>query len=186
MVMIPAGFRDIQRQCGVWKENYDAFLDEITPREGQDTAYRALSDVLEDKRLMVSLIGESRAGKSWLMNGCVNSRIKEAYFDNRSRLPKYMTFFELELELRSAMTQGTMNQLFGRLVDIPMLAIDEIGRGKWSDFTATFFENLIIKRYGERRVTLMATNLGADEFKALFDVAILERLRTQSICLVKK
>lgn len=186
--MIPASFRALQREAGIWAVNKDAFLDTIQPREGQKDAYYALADMVEHKRKIVVLIGESRSGKSWLGSGYISLMLKsEQEFAGEKPIAKYMTFFDLELMLRSAQTQGTMDRLFNELVRIPELFIDELGRGKWSEFTATFFTNLIIRRHGENRYTGIGTNLSGSDLKEMLDIALLERLKEEnSIILVRK
>lgn len=74
--MIPASFRSLQREAGIWAVNKDAFLDTIQPREGQEDAYYALADMVEHKRKIVVLIGESRSGKSWLGSGYISLMLK--------------------------------------------------------------------------------------------------------------
>lgn len=184
---IPSGFRPLQKEAGIWEENKDAFLSEIKPRQGQEKAYSSLMEMLEGNRRLLLISGESRAGKSWLLSGYINERLREVYAGINTRGVKYMTFFDMELRLRSAQTLGTMDKLFNELVGYQHLAIDELGRGKWSDFTATFFTNLLIRRYGEKRETLIATNLKADELWDMIDIALMERMKAEkAIVLMKK
>lgn len=177
MVEIPSTFRQIQREAGIWKENKDAFFDSIDPREGQLKAYYAISDLLNGKRKLLILLGESRSGKSWLVSGYANTMLKKDFNESREISVKYMTFFELELALRTAQTLGRMDVLYRDLISYAHLIIDELGRGKWSEFTATFFTNVLIRRKGEGRDTLLATNLSGAELKEMLDLAIIERLR---------
>ena len=185
-INIPADFRHYQTEWGIWKENRDAFLEYTIPRVGQETAYEALTELKDKNEGTVVLVGESRAGKSWLVSAYMNTKIKEWYNNNTQCDARYMTFFEFELALRSAMTKGTMDELFMRLCSYNVLVVDEIGRGKWSDFTATFFENLIIRRFGNKKVTVLATNLNIKELFEMFDLAVIERLKKGKICQVKK
>lgn len=185
---VPSSFRALQREAGIWAVNKDAFLDTIQPWEGQEDAYDALADMVEHKRKIVVMLGESRSGKSWLGSGYINLMLKnEQVLAGEKPLARYMTFFDLELMLRSSQTQGTMDRLFNELVRIPQLFIDEMGRGKWSEFTATFFTNLIIRRHGENRYTVIGTNLSGADLKEMLDIALLERLKEEnSIVLVRK
>ena len=187
-MQIPNGFRVIQGQCGIWKENRDAFLSDITARKGQEDAYSAMADLMEHKSRIIILTGESRSGKSFLISGYINDCIRARWgTEGQDNMPKYMTFFELELSLRAAQTKGTMDVLFRELVDIPELAVDELGRGKWSEFTSTFFTNLLIRRYGEKRETAMATNLNGQELVEMMDLALIERLKeNRAIVKIKK
>lgn len=175
---IPSSFRQLQREAGVWKENQDAFLEDITPRAGQEDAIEAIARLTEHEARIVILTGESRSGKTYLLSGYMNDILRDIWgTDKQIKTPKFMTFFELELALRAAQTKGTMDVLFRDLVDLPQLVIDEVGRGKWSDFTSTFFTNLLIRRFGEKRETLMATNLMGGELVEMLDIALIERLK---------
>ena len=185
---IPSGFRTMQIQCGIWRENLDAFLADITPREGQEDAYSAMADLMEHKSRIVILTGESRSGKSFLLSGYINDCIRERWgTEGQDNQPKYMTFFDMELALRAAQTKGTMDILFRDLVKVPQIAFDEVGRGKWSEFTSTFFTNLLIRRYGEKRETVMATNLNGQELVGMMDLALIRRLKeNRAIVKIKK
>lgn len=184
---IPAGFRKTQRLAGIWNDGKDSFLDEIEPRKGQEDALTAVREMAEGKRKLLVLVGESRSGKSHLLAGFANYKLRIEYNTDAQKTAKYMTFFEMELALRSAQTKGNMDVLFRELVDYPELVIDELGRGKWSEFTSTFFTNVLIKRKGEGRETLIATNLNGSELKEMFDIALLERLREENgVVLIKK
>lgn len=183
---IPSTFRETQRNAGIWKENRDAFFDEINPREGQLSAYYAITDVINGKKKLLVLLGASQVGKSYLVSGYVNMILKKDFNDNRESSARYMTFFDFELSLRSAQTLGRMDLLYNELVRYPHLIIDELGRGKWSEFTSTFFTNLLIRRRGEGRDTLIATNLTGSELKEMLDIALLERIKKdEGIVIVK-
>ena len=177
MKEIPKAFRETQKEAGIWKEHRDVFFDELNPRDGQLKGYYAITDILNGKRKLVILIGESRAGKSFLVSGYANTLLQKDFNENRGISIKYMTFFDLELALRSAQTLGRMDILYSDLVNLPHLIIDEWGRGKWSEFTSTFFTNLLIRRKGEGRDTLIATNLSGKEIREMLDIALIERLK---------
>lgn len=187
-------FRTVQKVCGIWEENLEAgFHDE--KREKQERARGLVEQFFKREFRSLGLFGTTRTGKSWLLSGALNKRLKSVYdefglsmysMDSDTekkvlRLCRYMTFFEFELGLRTAQHDGTMGAYFDSLLSPEFLVVDEIGRGKWSDFTATFFENLIIKRYGEKKFTAFASNLYLDEFKQMFDNAILERLKSGKV-----
>ena len=184
---IPSGFRQCQQIAGIWAVNREAFFDELTPREGQERAFEAVGKLLDKKLKMVFLVGESRSGKSWFCSAYVNHLLKDQYNRGVTTTVKYMTFFDFELALRSAQTLGTMDKLFDRMVGYPQLVIDELGRGKWSEFTSTFFMNVLIRRHGENKETLVGTNLSGAEVKEMLDLAVLERIKEDgAIILMKK
>ena len=58
-----------------------------------------------------------------------------------------------------------------------LLIIDEIGRQKFSDFEMNLFFEIIDRRWNNVLPTTLITNLTAEEFSKLYNVAILDRLR---------
>lgn len=175
--MVDSGFRSTQRQAGIWKRDEDAFLSKTTPRAGQESGFKAMQELAERKLSLVILVGETDAGKSFLLSGYINDKLEKTHYNGQESTARYMTFFDLELALRSAQTTGTMDVLSNRLVSYRDLVIDEFGRGKWSEFTSTFFENLLIRRHGEKKQTGIGTNLSGAELKEMLDFAVLRRIR---------
>lgn len=184
----------LRKVCGIWAENMEASLKTLEPRDYQVEAVNRINM----GRLFFAVCGASRTGKSWILSGLANDLIDEIYeketlewhMDNDAinkvnRVVKYMTFFEFELMLRESQTKGEMFTLFNQLMLPNVLIIDEYGRGKWSDFTATFFQNLLIKRYGEKKRTLIGSNLKQVEFLEMMDLAIIERLGADNIVTLK-
>lgn len=174
---IPSSFREMQRNAGIRRKHSDVFFDEINPRDGQLNAFYAITDIINSKRKILILVGESQIGKSYLLSGYADTMLKKDFNESREATVRYMTFFDLELALRTAQTLGRMDVLYDELIRIPHLVIDEMGRGKWSEFTSTFFTNLLIRRTEEWRDTLMATNLSGSELKEMLDLALIERLK---------
>lgn len=175
--MVDSGFRSTQRQAGIWKRDEDSFLSKTTPRAGQESGFKAMQELAERELSLVILVGETDAGKSFLLSGYINDKLEKTHYNGQESTARYMTFFDLELALRSAQTTGTMDVLFNRLVSYRDLVIDEFGRGKWSEFTSTFFENLLIRRHGEKKQTGIGTNLSGTELKEMLDFAVLRRIR---------
>ena len=186
--------RTLRKVCGIWKENMDASLANMKPRGYQKNAI----NVLNEKGLFFAVCGASRMGKSWILSGLANDLIDEACEKMALEMEmdgdavkkirgvvRYMTFFEFELMLREAQTKGDMFALFNDLLSPNVLIVDEYGRGKWSDFTATFFQNLLIKRYGEKKRTLIGSNLKQVEFLEMMDLAIIERLGMHNVVTLK-
>lgn len=184
-------FKTAQKAVGIWEENYTADFDTMQERPGQKLALETVMELLHGDYRTVGLLGASRTGKSWICSAAVNHEILQPYKDGGMGLfpingemigilrshALYMTFFEFELKLRTAQHNGTLEALYSELVAPRLVVFDEIGRGKWSDFTATYFENTLIRRYGAKKQTLMASNLTSSEFRDMFDNALLERFR---------
>jgi len=78
---------------------------------------------------------------------------------NRGVKAKFMEFMHLLSDLRQ--TFGDRNQadnLMQPLVDIPVLVIDELGKGRGSDWELSVLDELISKRYNAQKTTLFTTN----------------------------
>lgn len=188
-------FENYQRACGIWEENLPARIETLEKRENQKEAVKAL---WENNRVVV-LLGASEQGKSYLLSARANEILYRNWYQKAyeeyaisneivkegKRLVSYMTFFDYELALRTAMHNGTMEQLFSEMLATQVLIVDELGRGKWSDFTATFFENLIIRRYGEKKITYIGSNLTAKEFVEMFDSAVVRRIQNEKFVVIK-
>lgn len=184
-----------KKYCGIWNENLEASLVTMEKRDYQQKAV----ELVEYGDRFLAVCGASRVGKSWILSAYANDLIElhfnsenfEAWMDDdiKKRLRtvvQYMTFFEFELKLRTAQTQGTMYELYEQMLLPRVLIIDEYGRGKWSDFTATFFQNVLIKRYGEKKKTIIGSNLLQRELLEMMDIAIVERLGVGNIITIKK
>lgn len=184
----------LKRACGIWAENMDASRKALVPREYQ----RKVLEIFDKGERFAVVCGASRTGKSWILSGIANDMIEQAYDEadmayemDRDAIRKaravvqYMTFFEFELMLREAQTKGELFGLFSQLLAPKVLIVDEYGRGKWSDFTATFFQNLLIKRYGEKKRTMIGSNLTQSELVDMLDIALLERLGADNIGVMK-
>ena len=189
-------FENYQKACGIWEENIPARFEKLEPRKYQEDAIKAL---LENNRIVI-LSGESGVGKSYLLSAKANELLYRRWYQNAleqyslsSQFVEeakedviYTTFFDFELALRTAMTNGTMEKLFREFIKPKTLIVDEIGRGKWSDFTATFFQNLLIRRYGDKKETDLGTNLLGKEFVEMFDDALLRRFSDGKFVVIEK
>lgn len=185
----------LKRACGIWAENMDASRKALVPRDYQ----RKVLEILDKGERFAVVCGASRTGKSWMLSGIANDMLEQAFNDGNlayeldgdavrkvRALVQYMTFFEFELMLREAQTKGELFGLFSTLLAPKVLIVDEYGRGKWSDFTATFFQNLLIKRYGEKKRTLIGSNLTQSELMDMLDIAVVERVGVGNVVLMKK
>lgn len=184
----------LKRSCGIWAENMEASRKALVPRDYQ----RKVLEIFDRGGRFAVVCGASRTGKSWILSGIANDMIEQAYNEDNlayemdsdavrkaRAMVQYMTFFEFELMLREAQTKGELFGLFSYLLAPKVLMVDEYGRGKWSDFTATFFQNLLIKRYGEKKRTMIGSNLTQSELVDMLDIALLERLGADNIGVMK-
>ena len=76
----------------------------------------------------------------------------------------FTDFFFLLGDLRKAYSEGIPeNEIIGPLIDAEILVIDEMGKGKSSEWEQNILDQLISKRYNSSKKTLVTTNFVARE-----------------------
>lgn len=72
---------------------------------------------------------------------------------------RYIDFMTLLSELKEGFNQNRPEaDLIGPLVRVPILAVDELGKGRNSDWELAVLDEIISQRYNARRTTFFATN----------------------------
>ncbi|MDY0058611.1 MAG: ATP-binding protein [Myxococcota bacterium] len=72
---------------------------------------------------------------------------------------RFVDFFQLLARIREAYSTGRSEMaLLGPLLDTPLLAIDELGKGKAGDWERGVLDQLISHRYNNQLTTLFTTN----------------------------
>lgn len=117
------------------------------------------------------LMGKSGLGKTHLAIGT----IAELTLEYGIRC-MFKDFFYLLSELREAYSQGTPeNEVILPLIETEVLVIDELGKGKSSEWESNILDQLISKRYNAEKVTLITTNFISKDYATKEDQEILER-----------
>jgi DNA replication protein DnaC len=102
------------------------------------------------------LIGEPGVGKTHLVTALLH------YFTlERGISCRFVDFFKLTADIRATYTkdsQGSESYLIEPLVNVPVLVIDELGKGKGSSWELSIVDQLISRRYNSGRVILGTTN----------------------------
>ncbi len=78
---------------------------------------------------------------------------------------RFVDFFRLLADIREAYSNHSSEMaLLGPLMNVPLLAIDELGKGKSGEWERGVLDQLISHRYNEQRTTVFTTNhlLGAE------------------------
>ena len=76
---------------------------------------------------------------------------------------RYIDFMTLLSELKEGYNQNRPEaHLIGPLVRVPILAVDELGKGRNSDWEQGVLDEIISQRYNARRTTFFATNYRED------------------------
>lgn len=106
----------------------------------------------EEKGFVFS--GPVGTGKTHLLVGV----IKNLIFEHGYRV-RFVEFSRLLSSLRDGYSKGLSDsQLLDELVEVPVLAIDELGKGRVSDWELTIIDELISRRYNAMKPIIGTTN----------------------------
>ena len=106
----------------------------------------------------ILLYGSVGTGKTYLACAVLRYLIL-----NRGVRARFVEFMHLLSDLRATFgDRGHADQVMQPLVDIPLLVIDELGKGRGSDWELSVLDELISKRYNAKRTTMFTTNYGIE------------------------
>jgi len=130
-------------------------------QKGDENTARAMTGVLRwkgdffpHKAQGLVLHGPVGRGKTHLLVALLRDLIFE-----HGVAARYVEFSRLLGELKEGYDHGQGDsQLLSELADIPILAIDELGKGRVTDWELTVIDEIVNRRYNGMRCTLGATN----------------------------
>ncbi len=83
---------------------------------------------------------------------------------------RFVDFFHLLSEIRAGFSAGRSEEdLIGPLLAPMVLVIDELGKGKATEWEVSMLDQVVSRRYNAGRTILATTNLGLDQAKAKTD-----------------
>jgi DNA replication protein DnaC len=129
-------------------------------KEGLDYCARFVPGRTTEGLLFSGPVG---TGKTHLLGAILHELTLEA------RVPcRFVEISFIYSEIRNGFSQGRSSlEIIAPLAEVPVLAIDELGKGKMSPFEQDTMDELVSRRYNGGRATLLATNYGvAEESKA--------------------
>jgi DNA replication protein DnaC len=114
---------------------------------------RYLKQVRTDRRGLL-LIGDPGVGKTHLLSALIRA------FTLRFSTPcSFIEFSELLSQIKVGYESGrTEEQIIGPLVRIPILAIDDMGKGSGSEWEMVILDALISRRYNAHKPVVISTN----------------------------
>ena len=104
----------------------------------------------------VLLVGAPGVGKTHLITALVNYATLE-----RGIACRFIDFFDLTTKIRDTYRKGSDESelsLIEPLVGVPVLAIDDLGKGRGSNYELTIIDQLITRRYNAGRIVVATTN----------------------------
>ena len=100
------------------------------------------------------LYGDVGRGKTHLLVGLVRALILE-----KGVAARFMEFSRLLGVLKEGFSAGRSGtDLMSELAEVPVLAIDELGKGRMTDWELTVIDEIVSRRYNAMRCTLATTN----------------------------
>jgi len=135
-----------------------SFVDNNTHQTSMKTAVSAYLrefDPTAENRGLV-LFGDVGTGKTHL----IVALLRDLVLRHGVRV-KFVEFSHLLADLKSGFDIGRgMAALIDPLVDVDVLAIDELGKGRNTEFEGTVLDELVSRRYNAMRPILATTNYG--------------------------
>ncbi|MCB9229985.1 MAG: ATP-binding protein [Deltaproteobacteria bacterium] len=135
-------FSNNSGNCMEIARNVTAWVDKLTRS----------TDLHRQKGFILS--GPVGCGKTWLL-AAVAKRLASHGISIR-----FVDFFQLISEIKSAlMTREAITSDFLRVfLEVDVLAIDELGKGRRTDFEQTVLDQLVMGRYNQEKIIIASTN----------------------------
>jgi len=87
---------------------------------------------------------------------------------------QFVDFFHLLQDLREGFASNrSASELIEPLEEVPVLAVDELGKGRNSEWELSILDEIISKRYNQQKTTLFTTNY-TDDRETTFSVSVQE------------
>ena len=113
------------------------------------------------------LMGPVGTGKTHLLCAVVSHLCLEL-----GVIARFIDFFQLLQNLREGFSQNRpTSELLAPLEQVPVLAIDELGKGKNTEWELSILDEVISKRYNQQKTTLFTTNY-TDDRETTFTVSL--------------
>lgn len=158
-------------ECHQWDERIHLFNQASIPRRYANADLESTEDVTESVRAAkiecmnltmgfepgdrgLGLSGHVGTGKTHLL-----AAVARALTLDNAIAVRFVEFTHLLSEIKQGYEQGRgESDLLAHLVDVPVLIIDELGKGLATDWQNAILDELISKRYNRSVTTLFSTN----------------------------
>lgn len=101
----------------------------------------------------ILLWGDVGVGKTYLLCSLAFSLLSKKYS------VKFIDFFQLLMELRASYSSNIGDSMILKpLLDVDILIIDELGKGRNNDWELSILDQLVMGRYNQNKIILASTN----------------------------
>lgn len=144
---------------------------DTSDQEARKEAIQACWEIYYGDLSSLILIGGTGVGKTHLLT----TTVKEALYNDKSA--RYVTEDDLLKELKESLAiHGSDSRVISRYISYDLLAIDEIGRGRQTEYFDAVLYTIISKRHESMRQTMLAGSLAVQELTSHYNGALLRRL----------
>jgi len=153
---IPAGYADKSVSSFVHKDPKKVPSEKsLAAAKARFMKYQQSLDARDGRGIV--LVGPPGVGKTHLLCALMNYLTLQ-----KGVACRFVDFFELTGRIRATFdgkaTGETEASLIEPLVQVPVLAIDDLGKGRGSSWELTIIDQLITRRYNARRIVVATTN----------------------------
>lgn len=177
------------KKLNISKEFYYVTLDDYKPKtKAQEEAKKAVAEMIKTRKGKIILLGNNGAGKTMLAN-IVAKELKGCVY----------TMYEITTMIRQSYTakaEKSELEIVQELIELPFLAIDELGRVSNTEAVQTWFSFILDKRHSLGLPTMIIGNLhfmkdcehkGCPRcFENFFDKDVLSRFHEDTVVIVIK
>ena len=155
-------------EAGVPGKYYLARLDDrFKDRENEDVfnTFKLLASDFQPGQKGILVMGPSGVGKTFLVAAFIHDVIFR-----RGKPAHFRDFFHLLADLRSGYSQDKPeSELISPLVEVDVLVIDELGKGRNTAWEQNILDVIISQRYNNQKTTIFTSNYTASRSTTLVE-----------------
>ena len=156
-------------------------FDKMEPRQGVPGFAQALTYC---RNFAIDIAGHLAAGRGITLFGDpglgkshVAALISRAVYESRCG---YVEFVSARRMFENIKPGDMADANLERLIDVPLLIIDDAGNEYRSEWTLCNFDAIISDRYAAMKSTILTSNYYADEFAKVYAPRVIDRLRERN------